>query len=577
MAVDRNEILDLLKAVYPYRRLGESELDQLVESITPVEYRSGQTIIEVGEESYTVFLILEGKVELCRRMEGSQEQLAILDMGDQFGFEALEVGSLRRMGAKALENCILLELDGGELHHQMDNIDSLKLGLGMLRKSYLLSSAVNLSWRNPGESVYFIARRSILFLWLRLIVPILLALITVPFFLWLLGVFPAARTGVGILLGLDVLVLGGLLAWQYIDWSNDYSIITNQRALYQERVILIYESRQEAPLDAILSNQIITGQWGRWLGFGDVVVKTYSFTLALPKLDRPREVVALLDDQVARIKAQASQAEQDHKRRVLEERRAAARASADRRFRPRPPSAPVQVKSGAIPTWLSFFLRMHIEKEDGTLIYRTHWFILFKKLFTPSISLLLLLAFLILRLANVYTFIGMGTIFGLFMVLLLVFGIWWLYQYADWANDLYIITEDQIIDIYKKPLGTEQRRTAQIRNILSVEFERIGFIGLVLNFGTVYIRVGEEEFTFDNVYNPALVQREVFQHLAEKTRKDRLSNRMAQWNDIADFFVLNEGVSEEQIIQAQNEDEDEDALYEEDLTLYEEGEEDWEA
>ena len=121
--------------------------------------------------------------------------------------------------------------------------------------------------------------------------------------------------------------------------------------------------------------------------------------------------------------------------------------------------------------------------------------------------------------------------------------------------------------------AVKERGTAMIKNILSVEFERIGFIGLIFNFGTVYIRVGEDEFTFDNVFNPALVQREVFQHLAEKTRKERVSNRMNQWGDIADFFVINEGVTEDQILQLQPNSEDDDELYvEEEPELYEDEE-----
>ncbi len=573
MPVERVEILDLLKAIYPFRRLSEADLDQLISCISPMEYAPGQTIVEIGEEAYTFFLVLEGKVRLFRGGEAAEEHIATLDIGDQFGFEAIQPGSRRHFAARALENCILLEFDGAELQHTMQSMPSLKLGMNILKNSYTLSSRVAFSWRNPGESIFFIARRSPLFLWLRLIIPVLILLLTVPLLTWLYNLLPTARTFISILLGVDVLIQLGLIGWHYIDWSNDYSIITNQRVLYQERVILIYESRQEAPLDAILSNQIITDLWGRWLGFGNVQVKTYSYTLSLPNLDHPREIVALLDDQLARVKIQASQSEQENKRRVLEQRREAARKSAGQRMRPQPPAAPAQIKSGTIPNWLSYFLRMHIEKEDGTLIYRTHWFILFKKIAIPTLLLILLLVLVILRLANVLPLISLATILTLALFLFLVFGLWWLYQYVDWANDLYIITEDQIIDIYKKPLGTEQRRTAMIKNILSVEFERIGFIGLIFNFGTVYIRVGEDEFTFDNVFNPALVQREVFQHLAEKTRKERVSNRMNQWGDIADFFVINEGVTEDQILQLQPNSEDDDELYvEEEPELYEDEE-----
>ena len=569
MPVERDQIVELLQAIYPFRRLTPAELDQVVEKIQPVEYKQGETICDEGEEGYSIYMVFSGKVNLTRGKGDDLEEMATLDVGDHFGLEAVRSGARRLFSAKAAENCILLEFESAQLQEFMQSFPVLRLGVHILHESYHLTSTVNQSWRNPGEAVFYIARRSAFFLWLRLIIPILLAVLTVPLLLFLLLQIPSASTLFGILLGLDILFFAGLIIWNYVDWSNDYSIITNQRVLFQERVILIYESRQEVPLDAVLSEQTTTGFWGRQLDFGDVIVRTYSFSMVLPNVDHPREVIALIEDQVARVKMQFSQAEQERKRKLLEQRREALRQPASRR--PRPSAPPAQVKSGTIPNWLNFFLRMHIE-HNGALIYRTHWFILIKKLLAPTIVLLLLVVSLVLRLAGLLTTIPLGTALGVLLFFILVVGLWWLYQYADWANDLYIITDEQIIDIYKKPLGTEQRRTAMIKNILSVEFERIGFIGLILNFGTVYLRVGEEEFTFDNVYNPSLVQREIFHRLAEKTRQERQSNRMSQWNDIADFFVLNEGVTEQDVIAAQPLD-DEYEPVDDEIEYYEDDEE----
>ena len=83
-----------------------------------------------------------------------------------------------------------------------------------------------------------------------------------------------------------------------------------------------------------------------------------------------------------------------------------------------------------------------------------------------------------------------GAFFGLCLVGLGIF-LWWLYNYLDWHNDIYLITNEQVVDVNRKPLGKEERRAALIRNILSVEYKRMGVIGLLLNFGTVFIRVGE--------------------------------------------------------------------------------------
>jgi hypothetical protein len=112
---------------------------------------------------------------------------------------------------------------------------------------------------------------------------------------------------------------------------------------------------------------------------------------------------------------------------------------------------------------------------------------------------------------------------------------WWIYALVDWRNDVYIITGDQLLDIYKKPLAEEERRAAPLKNIQTIEYKRIGLAGLLLNFGTVFIRVGDVEFTFDNVSNPSEVQRELFARFMELTQREKRANleserqRMAEW------------------------------------------------
>ena len=67
--------------------------------------------------------------------------------------------------------------------------------------------------------------------------------------------------------GLAGIVFVGWAIFNYMEWGNDYSIITDRRLVYQEKVIMIYDSRQEAPLDAILAVSTDTSQLGRILGF----------------------------------------------------------------------------------------------------------------------------------------------------------------------------------------------------------------------------------------------------------------------------------------------------------------------
>jgi hypothetical protein len=94
------------------------------------------------------------------------------------------------------------------------------------------------------------------------------------------------------------------------------------------------------------------------------------------------------------------------------------------------------------------------------------------------------------------------------LILLLLF-LWWLYRFIDWRNDIYQVTDKFIFDIYRKPLGTESKQSAPLENILSMEHQRVGFLGYILNYGNVVINVGETRFIFMNVHRPC-VQQDIF-------------------------------------------------------------------
>jgi uncharacterized membrane protein YdbT with pleckstrin-like domain len=115
---------------------------------------------------------------------------------------------------------------------------------------------------------------------------------------------------------------------------------------------------------------------------------------------------------------------------------------------------------------------------------------------------------------------------------------WWLYQYWDWRNDRYIVTDDQLIDLYKKPLGQEQRRSAPIKNIQTVEFERLGLVSLILNFGTVFIRVGDSTLTFDYVYNPSEAQQDIFERYQQFNQKQKVREKEALRDEVAEWIEI---------------------------------------
>jgi uncharacterized membrane protein YdbT with pleckstrin-like domain len=108
------------------------------------------------------------------------------------------------------------------------------------------------------------------------------------------------------------------------------------------------------------------------------------------------------------------------------------------------------------------------------------------------------------------------------LALLFVAGwLWWVFE--DYYNDLYVVTEEQIIDIERKPLGLDyKRREGSLERVQSVDSRQIGILQALLDYGTVIIRTAaaDEGYDFINVPNPKHVQQVVFQKLdALRARK----------------------------------------------------------
>src|SRR3970040_341804 len=69
--------------------------------------------------------------------------------------------------------------------------------------------------------------------------------------------------------------------WRALDWRNYYYIATDRRVVWLEKVIGIYDNRQESPLRMILSVAVSSGLLGRPLGDGGVAVRPYTGAITL--------------------------------------------------------------------------------------------------------------------------------------------------------------------------------------------------------------------------------------------------------------------------------------------------------
>jgi hypothetical protein len=184
------------------------------------------------------------------------------------------------------------------------------------------------------------------------------------------------------------------------------------------------------------------------------------------------------------------------------------------------------------------------------ITYRKHWFALIQQVWQPTFFVIMLIILMVSRAITLFKSPDLAFVFRaddgyhfdtiavtLPLLLIPLIG-WWIWQYVDWSNDIFQVTSDTIVDIDKKPFGTEERRSAQIENILSTEYKRIGLAGNIFNYGTVYITVGGTKLAFEDVKDPASVQSDIDQRRAARLARKRESEIAAERERMSTWLAL---------------------------------------
>jgi len=538
MSIDVN----LLKDLEIFKGVTDDLLAQTAAVAAEVELAGEEGLIVETRYDDRFYMLLSGTIEITAAIGRGQQETYLIRPGNFFGAEQFLFDRRALVAAKAVSAARLVRIEVVELDQLLRASKTLLSNLKAAAEIFRLSRTKQFNWLGPDETIYMVARKHPWRLVVALILPVaigwggvLLAFIVLAF-----G-FPSL---VAEFFGLGIIAIAVVLgAWRWIDWANDFYVVTSQRAVWLERVLWLYDSRREAPMSAMLAIDVSTTQLGRILGYGDLTIRTIVGQINFRDIGQPKRAKEMLEAFRGYTAQTLRRAEVSAMERVIRQKIGLPAA-------PAAPSAPGGVsapgggttsveKAAPLWAWLTRYFQMRIE-EGATITYRKHWFILLKKILLPSVVCLsgfvleiyVLWLMLDQRLA-LLTFAGLAF---LSLVVLLVPVLWWLYQYVDWRNDLYRITADKIIDSEKKPLGDELSKSAPLENIQSLQHERLGILGLILNFGDVDIHVTSgEPFTFHGVHAPAQVQKEIFDHMfALRRRKEEAEaakehERVANW------------------------------------------------
>jgi hypothetical protein len=548
MSIDASDLEIFLNNIHLFHYLTEEQVAMVAAGLKELDLAADVDVITEGTEGNSLYLIYSGSVRITRK--DGIAPLGTLVRHDYFGEVALLKRQKRMATVTTLEPTILLILSGDLFKTLIKQIPGLRSNFSVTVASHKLANRLHFNWMRNNEVIYFLAQKHPYRLVEALVLPALalllpIALLVVYHFLpilkpllWLAGATFLA----------DVL----WIIWRTVDWGNDYYVVTNQRVVYLEKVIGLYDSTQEAPLTTILSVGVETDLLGRQMGFGNVIIRTYVGKIIFRHVSNPKQAAAVVEEHWHRVRESSRRAEAEAMRYELRKRMGLIPMDA----KPKPGPAAVVVKSTpsfAEKVGLSLF-KVRIERA-GTITYRKHIFVLFQQAWQPTFGLFILVLLLGIALVQIPKPIitiapGLASelLFAVWAVLFFSFILWWIYQYIDWSNDIFQVTPDQILDIDRKPFGNEERRAAPLENILSTEAQREGFLEYLLNYGTVYINVGgSTELRFSDVTDPATVQQDIDNRRLARINAKAETQAKAERERLADWFATYHSVNEEMV------------------------------
>ncbi|MGD2251976.1 MAG: cyclic nucleotide-binding domain-containing protein [Anaerolineales bacterium] len=525
------QAIDLLHELYFLRGLDKTEVQTVMQALEQHTFSEGDIILQQGTPARDLYLIVRGTVELLQETRDASQRLTTLEAGDTLGERELAYGLPWQATVRAVKPSLLLRWDREDLTAFLQSHPDARSSLRLAAKSRNLASRLRFDWIASNEVIYGLVRRHAITLVQALILPVLLLLGSIGLTHWALSLSNSAW----IWLAAGVFLVGVFLAiWQIVDWLNDYYMVTNRRVVWLEKMIAIYDNRQEAPLHMVLSVSVSTEVLGRLLGYGNVIVRTYTGQIVFRNIGSPHAMADLIEAHWRRAQSRKSQEDQAFKELSI-------RSVLDSEGLTDPLPDTSEVPSSSLPDVRQaeiglghWTLEVRFEK-GGIITYRKHWAVLLRRLAIPTLCLLLGLGALGARLSGLLVSFPRSTFVIVSALWALLAALWGLYEYVDWANDIYQITPDQIVDIKKKPLSRQISKVAPIENILGTEVDRKGIMGLVLNYGNVITIIGTEQFIFQGVYNPIAVQQDIVRaldaFLESKKEDDRRQRRqeMVEW------------------------------------------------
>ncbi len=524
-------IMRRLREFTLFSRLTDEEFKAVLRLMRARAMNEGQILTVAGAEDTNLYILRRGKMLIrAPEKDGKDPIIRFVQPGEILNELPFITGHPSEVTIEAVTSAQLWYIPRGEFQQLMAREGDIREHLTYPSEAEkYIKQRQRFDTQRPGELVLWFGRKH---WWVLLQSQWFTALmLTFAGATFLPPVRPIFSGPFGLaLVGALLFAAFASFLWFLIDWWNDYYVVTDQRVIHRERILLIYDSQDEAPISSV---QKVTVERPNFistvLDAGTLLIETLGARadIRFEWVAEPNRISKLILDQQARAQVEFAATERAKVRSEL-------RREMEVVTEPLPASAPAsqanqreqllpfvrRVGIGLANLRNEVLPRMRLVRAPDTIVYRKHWLALVGATIAPFLLLLLYLAvmaFVWFSASSLRRLLFETPAVVVVALLGFILSFWLVWQYEDWRNDLYMLTTDRLIEYKRTPfglLGTSQR-TASLANVQNVTAVTKGFVDNLFNVGDVAIRTGgvDNELNFARVWNPRGVQRELVTRL----------------------------------------------------------------
>ncbi len=347
-----------------------------------------------------------------------------------------------------------------------------------------------------------------------------------------------------IFLIIPTFLLAFMVLYEFLDWRNDYLIVTNKQVLHYEFDLNLrrFGTRvRKTPFDQIQSvSSTQPNLLSKLLGLGTTRITSAAATggtIVFDYMSEPRRV----EEAINRLQRRGREIDAGQQQTLIRQS-LTAHFNIDTQYKQLPNEESEESDDAGLPFfgWFGQLGRRYGTRveDGGEVTYRkSRVFLLFKLRWAFLIAAGLAFSGVILlrAQANVIWWLIWG---GVAIIDAFMF-VWYV---EDWRNDQYRVNDRYVLDIDRKPFGFgESRRQAELENIQNVSSIQPGLLANIFRYGNVSIETAgaAADIIFERVTHPDLVQQDIFRRreiLRNKKREAESAQRRSEYAMLLDVY-----------------------------------------